>query len=88
MCVCAYIIYMENIVEISKTQVIMAFVATCIEATARLLNTSYKDVYQRMKRVGLIERYILPHYETLHSESRENIAEGMVQCLKEWESRQ
>ena len=79
---------MENIVEISKTQVIMAFVATCIEATARLLNTSYKDVYQRMKRVGLIERYILPHYETLHSESRENIAEGMVQCLKEWESRQ
>ena len=79
---------MECIVEISKTQVIMTFVSTCIEATARLLNTSYKEVYQRMKRVGLIERYIIPNYETLHSESRENIAEGMAECLKEWEGRQ
>lgn len=76
-----------NIIEISKTQVIMAFVATCIEATARLLNTSYKEVYQRMQRVGLIENYIIPHYETLHSESRENIAEGIAECLKEWEGR-
>ena len=63
----------------------MAFVATCIESTARLLNTSYKEVYQRMKHVGMIERYIVPHYETLHSESRENIAKGMADCLKEWE---
>ena len=46
----------------------MAFVSTCIEATARLLNTSYKEVYQRMKQVGLIERYIIPHYEALHTQ--------------------
>ena len=78
---------MENIIEISKTQVMMAFIATCIEATARLLNTSYKEVYQRMKNVGLIEHYILPHYEALHSESRENIAEGMVECLNSWEGK-
>ena len=57
---------MKNVVEISRAQVIMTFVATCIETTARLLNTSYKEVYERMKRVGLIERFILPHYETLH----------------------
>ncbi len=65
----------------------MAFVATCIEATARLLGTTYKEVYQRMKRVGLIENYIIPHYETLHSESRENIAAGMVECLNKWEGK-
>ena len=65
----------------------MAFVATCIEATARLLNTSYKDVYERMKRVGLIENYIVPHYETLHTESRENVAKGMVECLEMWEKK-
>ena len=50
---------MGTIIEISKTQVIMAFVATCIEATARLLNTSYKEVYQRMKRVGMIDSLLL-----------------------------
>lgn len=76
---------MEHLVEIPKTQVVMAFVATCIEATARLLDTSYLNVYQRMKRVGMIEGYILPCYETLHTESRENIAAGMVECLKKWE---
>lgn len=78
---------MEHLVEIPKTQIIMAFVATCIEATARLLNTSYKDVYERMKRVGLIENYIVPHYETLHTESRENVAKGMVECLEIWEKK-
>lgn len=78
---------MESIIEIPKSQVMMAFVATCIEATARLLNASYKDVYQRMKNVGLIEHYILPHYEVLHSESRENLAEGIVECLNNWEKK-
>ena len=63
----------------------MAFVATCIETTARWLGTSYKDVYQRMKRVNLIEQYILPHYETLSTVSRENLAEDLVECMKNWE---
>ena len=78
---------MKNIVEISRTQVVMTFIATCIETTARFLNTSYKEVYQRMKRVGLIERFILPHYETLHSESRENLAEVLIECMNNWENR-
>ena len=78
---------MKNVVEISRTQVIMTFEATCVETTARLLNTSYKEVYQRMKRVGLIERFILPHYETLHTESRDNLAEVLVECLNNWENR-
>ena len=76
---------MKNVVEIPRAQVIMTFVATCIETTARLLNTSYKEVYERMKRIGLIERFILPHYETLHSESRENLAEVLVECMNNWE---
>lgn len=76
---------MGKTIEIPKEQIVMAFVATCIETSARLLNISYKDVYQRMKCVGLIEKYIIPYYETLHSESRENIAVGIVECLKEWE---
>jgi len=65
----------------------MAFVATCIEVTARTLGVSYKDVYDRMNRVNMIDGYIYPRYETLHTESRENIAEGMVECLKNWEQK-
>ena len=78
---------MEQLIEIPRMQIVMAFVATCIEATARLLNTSYKEIYNRMNCVGLIENYIVPHYETLHSESRENIAQGIAECLKNWEEK-
>lgn len=78
---------MKNVIEISKTQMMMTFVATCIETTARFLNTTYQEVYQRMKQVGLIERFILPHYETLHSESRENLAEVLIECMNNWEER-
>lgn len=76
---------MEQNIKISKEQIVMAFVATCIETTARFLNVSYKDVYQRMKDVGMIDNFIIPNYEPLHSESREVLAERLVECLNKWE---
>lgn len=78
---------MEQLRSIPKNQVIMAFVATSIETTARFLGVSYSEVYQRMNRIGMIEGYILPNYEPLHSESREVLAERMVECLNHWEAK-
>lgn len=79
---------MPTTIQIPKIQIIMAFVATCIETTARYLNVSYKEIYTRMKKVGMIENYIYKNYETLHTQSREYIAEDMVECLKIWEGKQ
>ena len=76
---------MEYLVEISQEQQIMAFVASCIERVARFLNIDYAEAFRKMKRVGMIEHYILPHYDTLHTESRENLTKGLVECLNEWE---
>lgn len=76
---------MEYLVEISQEQQMMAFVASCIESVARFLNANYAEVFKRMKRVGMIEQYILPYYDTLHTESRENLTKGLVECLNEWE---
>lgn len=78
---------MEELRKISKDQIVMAFVATCIEATARQLNTSYNEVFQRMERIGLIDNYILPNYEPLHSESREVLVQRLIECLINWENR-
>ncbi len=78
---------MEQIRKIPKEQIIMAFVATCIEATARLTNTSYIEVYNRMRNVGLIENYIVPNYKTLHTESREVLVSRILECLNNWESK-
>ena len=68
-------------------QVVMAFVSTCIEATARTLGVSYKEVYDRMNKVNMIDEYIYPCYETLHTESRENIRNDQNNCLKNWEAK-
>lgn len=78
---------MNKGINISQTQIVLAFVATCIEATARTLGVSYRDVFLRMKRLGMIENYIVPNYGVLHTESRENIALDMIQCMESWEAR-
>lgn len=77
---------MEQVRSIPKEQITMAFVATCIETTARYLNTDYREVFERMERIGMIDDYILPNYEPLHSESREVLAERLVECLTNWEA--
>lgn len=77
---------MNGISNISHEQIVLAYIATCIEATARTLNVPYTDVYQRMKRLGLIEKYIYPNYNVLHSESRENLALDMINCMRQWEA--
>lgn len=79
---------MDSSINISHTQIVLAFVATCIEATARTLGVSYREVFLRMKRLGMIENYIFPNYGVLHTESRENLALDMIECMKSWEARQ
>lgn len=78
---------MENLIELSHTEVTLAFVASCIESTARRLGKSYQEVFTRMKRVGMIENYILPCYDVLHTESREHVADNMIECLTTWEAK-
>lgn len=67
---------MDEIRKISKEQVVMSFVATCIETTARYLNTDYREIFQRMERVGMIDDYIIPNYEPLHSEVVKYLSKG------------
>lgn len=79
---------MENLIELSYTEVTLAFVASCIESTARRLGKSYQEIFARMKRVGMIENYILPCYDVLHTESREHVTDNMIECLTTWEAKQ
>lgn len=78
---------MKERVQLSKDEIIMGFVASCIEDVADTLGVDYYEVYQRMDAVKMIEEYILPNYEVLHSESRRNVTEGLIDTLKRWEGR-
>lgn len=52
------------------------------------LGKDYAEIYGRMKAAGLIEKYIIPHYDVLHTESRENVTNDMIETLKRWEEAQ
>ena len=76
---------MKERVQLSKDEIIMGFVASCIEDVADALGVDYTEVYQRMDAVRMIEEYIIPYNEVLHSESRKNVTEGLIDTLKRWE---
>ena len=79
------LIDMENRIQLNKNEIIMGFVASCIEDVADTLGEDYTEVYQRMDAVMMIDEYIIPNYEVLHSESRRNLTDGLIDTLKRWE---
>ena len=76
---------MNNKVQLTKNEIIMGFVVSCIEDVADTLGVDYLEVYRRMDTVKMIDEYIIPNYEVLHSESRKNVTEGLIDTLKRWE---
>lgn len=79
---------MKRLLELTDIEIRMGFAASCIESVAKQAGCTYKEMYERMKRVGLINNYILRHYETIHTESRENITADVLECLNNWEASQ
>lgn len=71
--------------EPTKDEIEMSFIASCIESVANRLNLNYRDVFERMDRVGMIDSYIYPCYEQLHTESRENLTTSLIETLERWE---
>lgn len=65
----------------------MIFASSCVESAARKRNVSTSEMYQRMKRVGLIEGFILKCYDGLHTQSREHVTEDILGALDIWEAK-
>ena len=79
---------MKQLLELTDLEIRMGFAASCVEAAAKCVGCSYSEMYQRMKRVELINNFIIRHYETIHTESRENITDSVLECLNNWEAYQ
>lgn len=76
----------EEWMEPSDDEIKMSFVASCIEDAADREGVSYRDMFERMEKVGLIENFIYKHYDTLHTESRRNVTTGVLEALHNWEN--
>ena len=42
---------MEHLIQLSKEEIVMGFVASCIESVADRLGKDYTEIYDRMKAV-------------------------------------
>ena len=63
----------------------LAFTVLAIEASAQKMNISPSEMRRRLDKVGLIKSLIHDCYDTLHTESREAVANDVVEALKNWE---
>lgn len=65
----------------------MIFASSCVESAARQRNVSSTEMYSRMKRVGLIDGFILKCYDGLHTQSRQHVTEDVLGALDIWEAK-
>lgn len=77
----------NKFIKVPLEEIKLAFAASCVEGAARKLGVPYIEVYNRMKKVDLINKYILPHYDMLHTESREYLIDDVIECLTNWEKK-
>ena len=83
-----YNLYMEDREQLLKSTPDfdrLAFTVLAIEASAQKMGISPSEMRRRLDKVGLIKSLIQDCYDTLHTESREAVANEVVEALKNWE---
>ena len=62
----------------------LKFVVFCIENVASKLGVNAKRVYQAFtEQSDILNGYIVPEYEALHTQSREYIVDDLLDVIKE-----
>lgn len=59
------------------------FITFCVGSLSEALNKSASQVYEALRSSGLLNDYIIPCYDVLHSFSKEYIVEDLTEALKE-----
>lgn len=61
------------------------FATMALESGAKRLGITPQAMYRRLKRQDLIHRRLLRHYDLLHTQSLDYVAEDIVETLQNWE---
>ena len=59
------------------------FITYSIGNLSRLLNMSAAEVYRRLKQSGILNGYIVPSYDVLHTFSKEYLMEDLIEYMRE-----
>ena len=63
----------------------MEFVVFALESAAKKAQIPTDELYKRMERQGLIEKFLFECYDTLHTQGKEYIADVTLEALHNWE---
>ena len=58
------------------------FTIFCIGNVAAALGKNSREVYHRMQQAGIIDDYIVPCYDVLHTFSKEYIVDDLIQFMQ------
>lgn len=70
--------------SIQQTQ----FITLAIGATAQRMGITATELYNRLKRHGLVRRLLIDCCDTLHAESIDGVVWNVQEALKNWEARE
>ena len=67
-----------------KNSNVLEFVVFCIENVAAKLDVGAERIYQAFtEKSDILNGYIVPEYEVLHTQSREYIVDDFLEVMKE-----
>jgi len=75
---------LERTLDNDKTH----FAVLAIGATAQKMGIPTKELYNRLKKVGLIKSLLYDCYDTLHTESIEGVVWNVTEALNNWEKKE
>lgn len=59
------------------------FAVFCIENIAERIGANASQVYEALKKSLIMDSYILPNYEVLHTQGKEYIVDDILEVMKE-----
>ncbi len=62
---------------------ILEFVTFCIGKLSLLLRLPQQEVYRRLKVSGILDEYIIPSYDVLHTFSSRYLMEDLTEYMRE-----
>ena len=66
-----------------ETKEVLEFVTYCISKLGQYLNMSQRDVYTRLKKSGILDGYIIPCYDVLHTFDSRSLMEDLTEYMRE-----
>ena len=61
----------------------LEFVTYCIGKLSVMLNLSQQEVYHRLKTSGILDEYIVPSYDVLHTFGSRYLMEDLTDYMRE-----